>query len=375
MARPPGGGGRATGVESCSHDDGACGMMQFERWSLLIVAEAMLRGTRRIRDFQRYLGLAPETLRLRLNGLVQAGIMDSVAAADGTPEYVLTAKGDDLSVAIRALDGWSREWDPLATPTTAETDAIEDPASEGHEPPSGLPVAVEIFLLGGFRMRVGGIAAENLATGSQRLLVFLALHDRAIARIVLAGTMWPDVSDERAGISLRSALARLDPITRDAIQTGKAGGLGLGESVTVDLRDAVALAHRLLQEDGVVEPTDLDATAVATLSRELLPDWYDDWIVAEAEDWRHLRMNALEALAQRLLGLARLREAIGAARAAMRIDPLRESPHAMLIRIHLADGNQSEALGVFDRYREMLHTALDLEPTANVSQLVADIRR
>jgi DNA-binding SARP family transcriptional activator len=58
----------------------------------------------------------------------------------------------------------------------------------------------------------------------------------------------------------------------------------------------------------------------------------------------------------------------------MRIDPLRESPHSLLIRIHLADGNQSEALGVFDRYRGILRSALALEPTAQLSGLVADLQ-
>jgi DNA-binding SARP family transcriptional activator len=86
-------------------------------------------------------------------------------------------------------------------------------------------------------------------------------------------------------------------------------------------------------------------------------------------------MDALEALGQRLLAEGRTAEAIRAARAAMRIDPLRESPHALLIRIHLTDGNQSEAVGVFDRYRAILFTALDLEPTGQLFGLVADLHR
>ncbi len=47
----------------------------------------------------------------------------------------------------------------------------------------------------------------------------------------------------------------------------------------------------------------------------------------------------------------------------------------MLIRVHLADGNQSEALGVFERYRTILRAALEPEPTAHLSELVTSIRR
>ena len=167
----------------------------------------------------------------------------------------------------------------------------------------------------------------------------------------------------------------MDGLLRSTVEATKAGGLGLRPGVVVDLREAQALAHRLLHRNSPVEAADLDAGSITLLSSELLPDWYDDWIIAEAEDWRQLRMDALEALGQRLLAGERTAEAIRATRAVMRIDPLRESPHALLIRIHLADGNQSEALGVFDRYRAILFTALGLEPTAQLSGLVADLHR
>jgi hypothetical protein len=52
-----------------------------------------------------------------------------------------------------------------------------------------------------------------------------------------------------------------------------------------------------------------------------------------------------------------------AAQAAIRAEPLRESAHAAPIRIHLAEGNQSEALREFDRYRRLLQAELGLQPT------------
>jgi len=351
-------------------------MMQFERWSLLIVAEAMLRDTTKFSDFQLHLGIAAATLEARFTALVAAGIMERLPASSDGAGYALTSKGQDLKVGIHALDEWSRRWDPLAAPESGLAASLEAAQTEiiaGDAVSS--TSRVELSLLGTFRMRVDSVQIDELAIGSQRLLIFLALHDRAIARISLAGTMWPDVSDERAGLSLRSALTRLDGLLSNTVVATKAGGLSLRAGVVVDLREAQALAHRLLHRSSPVEVADLSADSVALLSSELLPDWYDDWIIADAEDWRQLRVDALEALGQRLLAEARTAEAIRAARAAMRVDPLRESPHALLIRIHLADGNQSEALGVFDRYRGILFSALGLEPTAQVSGLVADLQR
>jgi SARP family transcriptional regulator, regulator of embCAB operon len=94
---------------------------------------------------------------------------------------------------------------------------------------------------------------------------------------------------------------------------------------------------------------ELGMAAVPVLSADLLPDWYDDWVLLEAEDWRQLRLHALEALAGRLIALGCWGEAANAAGAAVRAEPLRESARAALIQAHLAVGNQSEAVREFTR--------------------------
>jgi DNA-binding SARP family transcriptional activator len=137
--------------------------------------------------------------------------------------------------------------------------------------------------------------------------------------------------------------------------------LGLAEGVTVDIHHAQTLARRLLDPAATLEQTDLSPVAIMALSGDLLPGWYDDWVLIEAEDWRQLRLHALEALAGRLTD---------AACAAVRADPLRESAHAALIHIHLAEGNQSEAVREFTHYRALLHAELGLEPTLRLRGLI-----
>ncbi len=132
------------------------------------------------------------------------------------------------------------------------------------------------------------------------------------------------------------------------------------------------MARRIVE--GRAEPEDLTLEAISTLAQELLPDWFDEWVVSEAEDWRQLRVNALETMSVQLIAEDHLGEAIAAARAAIRVDPLRESGYAALINVHLAQGNQSEALKVFERYSELLSTALDLEPTQRLRDLIEPIR-
>ena len=71
----------------------------------------------------------------------------------------------------------------------------------------------------------------------------------------------------------------------------------------------------------------------------------------------------------------RFGDAVQAARAAIQDDPLRESAHATLIRIHLAEGNQSEALVAYEAYRELLLRELGLVPTARLHDLVRPLQR
>jgi DNA-binding SARP family transcriptional activator len=224
-----------------------------------------------------------------------------------------------------------------------------------------------VALLGGFGL-FWGHALLNVPRASQRLVAFLALHGGMVRRTAVAGSLWPDASERHAHCNLRQALARLPRTARKALAASRLE-LGLAEGVTVDIRRTRALARRLLDPAVTPEQSELGA-AVGVLSAELLPDWYDDWVLLEAEEWRQLRLHALEALAGRLAAAGRCGEAAGAAGAAVRADPLRESARASLIQVHLAEGNQSEAMREFARYQALLRVDLGLEPTLRLRHLI-----
>ena len=83
-----------------------------ERWTLLILRNALFAGSTRYRDFQRSLGIATNVLQDRLDGLVEGGIMERrpSAAQAGVTEYVLTQKGRDFAPALVALTQWGDRW-------------------------------------------------------------------------------------------------------------------------------------------------------------------------------------------------------------------------------------------------------------------------
>jgi DNA-binding SARP family transcriptional activator len=185
--------------------------------------------------------------------------------------------------------------------------------------------------------------------------------------------LWPEASENHAHASLRSAISRLTQIAHEAIVVS-GHDVRLADDVAVDIRESRALAHRLINFSELESPdNDLSDRAIAALSSDLLPDWYDDWAVIDAEEWRQLRLHALDTLTERLISTSRYADAAGAALAAVKAQPFRETSHAALIRVHLAEGNRAEALAAFERYRTMLKAELGLEPGLQLQALIKDL--
>jgi DNA-binding SARP family transcriptional activator len=222
-------------------------------------------------------------------------------------------------------------------------------------------------LLNGFDLVHHGRSVV-LPSSAQRLLAFVALHERPQPRSYVAGSLWLDSSEERANANLRSALWRLH---RNGQRLVDARGqcLALDANVVVDLRESEALAHRVL-ETRAGDELDIDPAA---LSGELLPGWYDDWILFERERFRQLRLRALDTLCDRLTEAGRFDAALEAGLAAVAGEPLRESSHRAVIRAHLADGNVAEAVRQYRLCRRLLHDHLGLEPSDQTDGLLENI--
>jgi DNA-binding SARP family transcriptional activator len=227
--------------------------------------------------------------------------------------------------------------------------------------------AGRLTLLNAFELVCDGTHVA-LPMSAQRLLAFLALHPRQLLRPFVAGTLWPETTDERAHASLRSALWRLH---RFGYRLVEANGsrLRLGAAVELDLRDAEAFARRVLDETD----TDVVGADPSLLFDDLLPDWYEDWVLLERERFRQLRLRALDTLCQRLMCAGRLGDASDVGLAALAAEPLRESAHRALVRIHLAEGNTGEALRQYRLCRRLLGEQLGIQPSEQMEQLVGSV--
>jgi DNA-binding SARP family transcriptional activator len=223
-------------------------------------------------------------------------------------------------------------------------------------------------LLGGFELSCGGTVV-TLPLGAERVLAFLAIHKGALLRSYVAEALWPESHRRRASANLRSALWRIRQADHNIISVVE-NRLTLVRGVVVDLRELTVLSRRLLDREAQLAAEALEPELTAALSIELLPDWFDEWLLVERERWNQLRLHALEALAERLLTVDAYSQAVEAALTAVWAEPLRESPHRMLIRIYAAEGNPSEAVMEYQRYRQLLHRELKAAPTAQMEELI-----
>ena len=133
---------------------------------------------------------------------------------------------------------------------------------------------VRLVLLGGFEL-LEGRRRLHVPLSGQHLLAFLALHNRPLSRLFVAGNLWPDTSEARSCANLRSTLWRLHKPGCPLVEsTGQ--HLRLDDSVAVDLHETMDLAQRVLTATSDIDPSDL---AQLYRAHDLLLDWYFDWVM------------------------------------------------------------------------------------------------
>ena len=200
------------------------------------------------------------------------------------------------------------------------------PAERGLRPAD----QVSLRVLGRFELHVDGRRHE-VPWQAQRVLGYLAVGGVAQPRATVAGALWGDVSQRRAQANLRNAVWRVRQLS-DRVLAGGRDVIALDGRVALDLRDAQRRAQTLLGDDD----TAADVAGIDLLDDDLLPAWDEPWLLIERERQRQLRMHALERLSASLLRAERYPQAITAALAAVRAEPLRESSQRALIAAHLA---------------------------------------
>jgi DNA-binding SARP family transcriptional activator len=224
-----------------------------------------------------------------------------------------------------------------------------------------------LHLLGGFELKVGA-RPHVVSPAAQRLLTLLAVQGGQARRGWIRAQLWPDLDVKRASSNLRSTLWRLPRPDGRAVFVGSPDTVTLANDVRVDLWTSIETARTLTS--GATEECDRLAADHELFDADLLPGWGDQWLSVDQESYRQLRFHALERLSALHCRAERYPDALLAALAAVRGEPLRESAHRHVIAVHLAEGNPSEALRQYHTCRRLLASELGIPPSVRTRSLV-----
>lgn len=277
------------------------------------------------------------------------------------------------SAAAVSADGFPYRHQPgrleagLAEPQQEAT-VLRLPARGGNGAAEGMERAIELNLLGGFRLTIGG-APTHIGKTGEKLLALVATRGRHTTRTHTAHTLWPDTTTTRAHANLRTALYRLYRRAPTIIHTTTTH-LQLPLNIQIDLEHTTHLANHLLTTHPSPDHTHLTTALQTNLYDDLLPDWDDHWLTDTQYRYRQLRLAALEQLSTHLTRTGHYGPAIQTALAAVQADPLRDSAHETLIRTCLAQGNRHQAQTHYNTYRQILRDELGLDPPPAIHQLL-----
>ncbi len=203
------------------------------------------------------------------------------------------------------------------------------------------------------------------------LLALLVLRQGAeVSRNWLAGTLWPDSSEERAHASLRQSLTNL----RSTLG-GHSARLRSPTPGTLCF-DLEGLEADVAQFDACLARGGRSAleTAVRLYRGPLLEGCTEEWIVRERELREQGYLATLESLAEEAMDSRGFGAAIRYLRLAVTADPYRESTHCALMRALVADGDSAAAMLVYRDLRLFLHREMNAEPTAETTRLYRQLR-
>lgn len=224
----------------------------------------------------------------------------------------------------------------------------------------------QLRLLGQFRLERDAEPVE-LGHNGQRLLAFVGLR-RRVSRTVLAGTLWPEVTEEHARGSLRTTLWKLPRGDQPLIRCS-GDSLAPATALHVDVHAFTETALGVVQ--GCVPSFDARLPPGLLGGEELLPGWDEEWVLLERERLRQLRLHALDSLAEALVREGKPALALEAAWASVRSEPLRESAHRAAVSAHLAEGNLNEAVRQYRSFQRLLREELGVEPSPQFTRMLA----
>ncbi len=237
---------------------------------------------------------------------------------------------------------------------------------------------LEIRVLGQFALTRDGQSIAIPSRPAQSLFAYLALHKGLHnRREKLAGMLWPEASESNSRAYLRSALWRI----RKSFEEARLGWEDFLEISDIDLVFR-ADSPAWLDADLILQRRDTHHWTTEELSKitrqytgDLLPGFYDEWIVLERERLHAAYESKMRLLLDALLSAGDWNDALAQAERWIALGYAPESAYRAMMIAHTALGDLSAMRLAFRRCQQDLARDFGLAPSDAMVQLAADLEQ
>ena len=240
-------------------------------------------------------------------------------------------------------------------------------------------------LFGKFSASLDAETVQGLDAGKdQELLSYLLIHrDRPHSREALASLLWGNTSTEKSKKYLRQALWHLHAALNkeEASEVLLVDHDWLSLNPQTDLWTDVSDFERAYSDAEGIPGKHLDSKqalalkyAAALYNDDLLPGWYQDWILFERERLQNMYLLILDKLIGYLQYHQQYEVAQGYGATILKYDPARERTHRQLMYLYQLGGDRTAALRQYDRCVSALKQELGVKPERRTVELYERIK-
>jgi DNA-binding SARP family transcriptional activator len=276
----------------------------------------------------------------------------------------------------------------IPRPLSGEIVAQEtDPTSSSHPsgrapPPLGAPWRME--LLGWLRACQAGQVVNHFRTRKAgALLAYLAYYrHRSHPREVLIELLWPGCDPlqgrTRLSTELTSLRRQLEPsgVPRGTVVVTDHSGVQLNPAAcSLDVEQFELTLRAATRMSSGTERGRQLTTAIELYQGELLPGYFEDWVVPERQRMAEIHLQGLGQLIGHLEQAGDVTQALHWAWHAAMADPLQEEAYGHLMRLLSASGRPEAAMRQYEALTERLVEALGVIPEREIRDLAGEIEK
>src|SRR5215217_3751492 len=227
---------------------------------------------------------------------------------------------------------------------------------------------LQIRLLGQFDVRLDGKRVIISSRAGQSLLAYLVLTaGTPHRREKLAGKFWPDASEDHARRNLRQELWRIRKAI--SVQQSRTEDYLLAEELAITFnRNA-----EYWLDSAQMERPDIDLESLtsdlALYQGELLPGFYEDWVVLERERIQGVFEAKMEQLLGQLVAAERWTAVLEQAERWLALGTLLEPAYRALMLAYGARGDMAKVSSIYQHCIAELTEQFGLDPSAETRSL------